>query len=80
MIHKIFQKIETIGVDNHKLITKAFQRNLQTVECKTASIDGKVYYRSWDINHANGTRRKLSQAYEGGIPIKGTQSIINYYA
>ena len=80
MLHKIFQRIEPIGLDTHKLITKTFQRNLQTIESRSAFINDKLYYRSWRVEDALGNVKKLSQVYDNGKPIPGTQSIINYNA
>lgn len=77
MLNKIGQHIETIG--QNTLITKSFQRGLQTIESKVAKIGNKVYFKSWRIDEYKHTR-KISQAYSNGHPIKGSQSIIDYFA
>ena len=75
---KIGQVTESFGL-NHKIITKKFQRGLQTIESKVAKIGNKVYFKSWRIDEYKHTR-KISQAYSNGQPIKGSQSIIDYFA
>lgn len=80
MLTKILQRVEPIGLDNHRMIVKVFQRNLQTIESKSAFLNDKLYYRAWEIRDALGNVKKLSQVYEDGKPIYGSQSIINYYA
>lgn len=79
MLNKIFHKVESIGYNN-KLVTNTYQRGLQTIESKSAYLKDKLYFRSWEIRDALGNVRKLSQSYSNGQPIKGSQSIINYYA
>lgn len=78
MLNKIIEKVENIGYNN-KLIRKVFQRNLQTIESVSAYKDNKLYFRGWKIDEYKH-KRKLSQAYNNGQPIKGSQSIIDYYA
>ena len=72
MIHKITQKVETFNNNTHKIITKSFQRGLQTIETKSAYIDDKLYYRDWVINSYN-KKRVIKQTYNAGHPIKGSR-------
>ena len=74
MINKIGQTIETVG--QNKIIRKLFQRNLQTIESTSAYVGDKLYFRGWRINEYKHSR-KLSQAYNAGIPIKGSKSILD---
>lgn len=76
MLNKIGQHIETIG--QNTLITKTFQRGLQTIESKVVKIGNKVYFKSWRIDEYKHTK-KISQAYNGDTPIKGSKSIIDFY-
>lgn len=76
MLNKIGQKIEYIGTRAHKIVTKTFQRNFQTIKAKSAYYNDKLYYRSWNINQYKHTK-KLSQSYSNGNPIKGSKSILD---
>ena len=78
MISKIGQHIDNL-VNNHQIITKTFQRNLQTITCKIGKKDNNVYFKSWRIDEYKHTR-KLAQAYDNNGPIKGSQSIVDYFA
>ena len=79
MIHKVAQKIETTGINNHKLISKVFQRGLKTIETKSAYTDNKLYYRDWTISSYKN-KRIIKQTYIAGQPIKESKSIIDYKA
>lgn len=78
MINKIIQRTEQIGLD-HKLIRKTFQRGLQTIESVSAYKNNKLYFRGWRIDEYKHVK-KLSQAYNECGPIKGSQSIVDYFA
>lgn len=69
MLSRIWQKTETSGMN--KIIEKTFQRGLQTINTKSAYIDGKLYHRVWDISEY-GKRIIRKQSYLGGHPIKGS--------
>lgn len=75
-ISKIFQNTYTSGAT--KLIKKVFQRGLQTIECKSAYNNNKLYFRSWKIDEYNKSK-KISQAYSNGKPIKKSRSIIDWF-
>lgn len=77
MLNKIWQKTEGIGFNN--IVRKTFQRNLQTIETVSGYIDNKLYYRSWEISEY-GRKQKFSQAYNAGHPIKGSKSVLDFYA
>ena len=74
MINKIGQTIEHTGLN--KIVRKSFQRNLQTIESTSAHIGDKLYFRGWRINEYKHSR-KLSQAYNAGVPIKGSKSVLD---
>ena len=74
MINKIGQTIEHTGLN--KIVRKSFQRNLQTIESTSAYIGDKLYFRGWRINEYKHSR-KLSQAYNAGVPIKGSKSVLD---
>ena len=78
MISKISQVTETIGTETHKLITKTFQRGLDTVTTKTASFGGKVYFKSWRIDGYKRTTC-INRAYDGTKPIPDTTSKLDIY-
>lgn len=77
MISKIGQSTEIVG--QNKLVHKIFQRGLQTIKSTSAYIGDKLYYRKWIVDEYKHTK-KLSQSYNAGQPIKGSQSIIDFYA
>lgn len=77
MLNRIGQKIEQVGLN--KIVRKTFQRNLQTINSTSAYIDNKLYYRSWEISEY-GRKQKFSQSYNAGHPIKGTKSVLDFYA
>lgn len=79
MIHRISQKIETLSSNNHKLVTKTFQRGLETVETKSAYINNKLYYRDWTVS-SYGKKKVIKQTYNAGQPIKESKSTIDYKA
>lgn len=79
MIHRVAQKIETVGSNNHKLISKVFQRGLKTIETKSAYIDNELYYRDWTVSSYNN-KRIIKQTYIAGQPIKESKSVIDYKA
>lgn len=80
MIHRISQKIETLSSNNHKLVTKTFQRGLKTIETKSAYIDNKLYYRDWAISSYKN-KKVIKQTYNNaGQPIKESKSTIDYKA
>ena len=79
MIHKVAQKIETISSNNHKLVSKVFQRGLKTIKTKSAYIDNKLYYRDWTISSYNN-KRVIKQTYIAGQPVKESKSVIDYKA
>lgn len=68
MLSKIGQHTETVGLN--KLVEKTFQRGLQTIQTKSAYINDKLYFRSWDISQY-GKRILRKQSYLSGHPIKG---------
>lgn len=47
MLNKINECIDRSGAN--KLITKYFQRGLQSIETRSAYIGDKLYYRDWTI-------------------------------
>lgn len=75
-VNKIMQNIYKSGTT--KIIKKVFQRGLQTIECKSAYNNNKLYFRSWKIDEHNRTRT-LSQAYSDNKPIKKSRSIIDWF-
>ena len=75
-VNKIMQNIYKSGTT--KIIKKVFQRGLQTIECKSAYNNNKLYFRSWKIDEHNRTRT-LSQAYSDSKPIKKSRSIIDWF-
>ena len=80
MIHRISQKIETLSSNNHKVVTKTFQRGLKTIETKSAYMGDKLYYRDWTIS-SYGKKKIIKQTYNNaGQPIKESKSIIDYSA
>lgn len=79
MIHKVAQKIETISSNNHKLVSKVFQRGLKTIETKSAYIDNKLYYRDWTISSYKN-KKVIRQTYIAGQPVKESKFIIDYKA
>ena len=70
MIQKISEFIERSG--NNKLITKHFQRGLQTIETRSAYIGDKLYFRDWNIKEFRKTV-KYFQSYNNGIPFKNSR-------
>lgn len=76
MIYKIWSHTETSGMN--KVVTKCFQRGLQQVDTKSAYINNKLYFREWIIKEFNRIR-KMSQAYNNGVPFKNSRSNIDYY-
>jgi hypothetical protein len=79
MIHKVAQKTETISSNNHKLVSKVFQRGLKTIETKSAYIDNKLYYRDWTISSYKN-KKVIRQTYIAGQPVKESKFIIDYKA
>lgn len=77
MIHRIWSQTEISGLN--KVVTKCFQRGLQQVDTKSAYINDKLYFREWVIKEFNRIR-KISQAYNNGVPFKNCRSNIDYYA
>ena len=76
MISRIWSHTETSGLN--KIVTKSFQRGLQQVDTKSAYINDKLYFREWIIKEFNRIK-KISQAYNNGIPFKNCRSQIDYY-
>ena len=74
---KIGQSVEQVG--QNTLVHKSFQRGLQTIETTSAYIKDKLFYRTWNIEEYNHTR-KIAQAYTDGKPIKGGKSVLDYFA
>ena len=72
MIQKIAQKIETSNWNNHKLITKVFQRGHETIETKSAYINDELYNRNW-VKSSYKKREVINQSYYKGKPIKGSR-------
>lgn len=70
MLSKISESIDRVG--NNKVITKSFQRGLQTIETKSAYIGDKLYYRDWVIREFRRTV-KYMQSYNGGVPFKNSR-------
>lgn len=72
MIRKIIQKVEAPTIGNHKIITKVFQRGLETIKTRSAYINDKLYYRDWTLSSHN-KKRVIKQSYNAGHPIKGSR-------
>lgn len=70
MINKINEFVERSG--NNKLVTKQFQRGLQSVNTKSAYINDKLYYREWIIREYNKFVKYI-QSYNNGIPFKNSR-------
>lgn len=77
MLQKINQSIENSGFNT--IISKTFQRGLQTIETRVAKANNKIYFKSWRIDEYKHTR-KISQAYSDGEPIKNSKSVVDYFA
>jgi len=74
---KIGQSVENTGLNT--IIRKSFQRGLQTIEATVAKIGDKTYYKSWVISEY-GHKKKISMSYNSGHPIKGSKSVVDFYA
>ena len=77
MISKIGQTVETVGLN--KVITKTFQRNLDTITSQSAYINDSLYFRRWTINGFNKKQVKF-QSYHNGKVIKGSQGGLDVQA
>ena len=77
MINKIGQKIEKSYLNT--VVTKTFQRGLQTVTSKVASFNRKVYFKSWRVDEYNKSRQ-ICQAYNDGKPIKESRYSLDLLA
>ena len=74
---KIGQSVEQVG--HNTLVHKSFQRGLQTIETTSAYIKDKLFYRKWNIQEHNHTK-KITQAYTDGKPVKNSKHVIDYFA
>ena len=63
----------------NKIIKKTFLRGLQTIKSISAYNHNKLYFRSWRIEEHKHTR-KLSQTYKDAVPVKNSQSVLDFYA
>lgn len=70
MLSKINEYVDRSGAN--KLITKYFQRGLQSIETRSAYIGDKLYYRDWTIREFRKTV-KYFQSYNNGIPFKNSR-------
>jgi len=76
MLNKIGQNIERWHCN--KLIQKTFQRNLQTIDTKSAYLMDRLYFREWKISEYGKPDRIIRQSYFKGKPVKGSK--IDYNA
>lgn len=74
---KIGQSVEKVG--HNTLVHKSFRRGLQTIDTTSAYIGDKLFFRKWNIQEHNHTR-KIAQAYTDGKPVKSGKSVLDYFA
>lgn len=78
MYIKVSQKILYSGLN--KLVEKHFIRNSKGIKTKTATYNGKVYYREWNIEENSKKITKYSRSYSNNKLIPHSQSRIDYKA